>query len=506
MNTTPEWLAELHELLELVHEDRIGEAERQRLNELLASGQEQRDYYVTYMDVHSFLAWNGVQGSLESRRKWAVGQWQQTAMDDAPIAGVSLLGSPPTPLVAANSSQPSPFANVFSGAFPTTLGHLLSGWPMAYLIAIVMTAIGLLVCAHTYISSPTQIVGPLRSETERHTTPAGGNERRVIGRITGMVDCVWEHSDQKAPKSEIRNLRYPVRLGDRLNIRSGLLEITYDTGASVILQGPVTYEVESATGGYLAVGKLTARLEKKAKSISLSPLFAVRTPTAIVTDLGTEFGVEVDKKGSTKSHVFRGLIEVQPIGGSNRPAGKAIRLRERESVQVDQFAGVATASRDAVDPATFVGVEQFAKLADQNRLKTRRRWQAYSDQLRKDPTLLAYYTFEPVEGNNTTLQNLSPVGSVLNGQIQGGEWVHGRWPGKWALHFHGAGSNDKVVLPQQERFNFTKPFSIAVWFRVQQFRERSTSLLLIAKGRRFTWRSADGLERVKWPNDRHHRR
>ena len=43
------------------------------------------------------------------------------------------------------------------------------------------------------------------------------------------------------------------------------MEITYDTGAKVILQGPVTYEVES-NGGYLAVGKLTGKLEKKGKA------------------------------------------------------------------------------------------------------------------------------------------------------------------------------------------------------------------------------------------------
>ena len=40
------------------------------------------------------------------------------------------------------------------------------------------------------------------------------------------------------------------------------MEITYDTGAKVILQGPVTYEVES-NGGYLSVGKLTGKLEKR---------------------------------------------------------------------------------------------------------------------------------------------------------------------------------------------------------------------------------------------------
>ena len=102
------------------------------------------------------------------------------------------------------------------------------------------------------------------------------------------------------------------------------MEITYDTGAKVILQGPVTYEVE-ANGGYLAVGKLTGKLEKRGEgegrgerghqitksqiieiSTSLIPSslipnpFVIRTPTATVTDLGTEFGIEVTE-GPTKS-------------------------------------------------------------------------------------------------------------------------------------------------------------------------------------------------------------
>ena len=34
----------------------------------------------------------------------------------------------------------------------------------------------------------------------------------------------------------------------------------------MILQGPVTYEVESKDGGFLSLGKLTARLERKAAS------------------------------------------------------------------------------------------------------------------------------------------------------------------------------------------------------------------------------------------------
>jgi hypothetical protein len=51
------------------------------------------------------------------------------------------------------------------------------------------------------------------------------------------------------------------------------------------------------------------------QSSSAAP-FAIRTPSAVVTDLGTEFGVEVDSNGRTTSHVFRGSVSVQPIGSS----------------------------------------------------------------------------------------------------------------------------------------------------------------------------------------------
>ena len=64
-----------------------------------------------------------------------------------------------------------------------------------------------------------------------------------------MVDCKWNGGSR-------------VSLGQKFDLASGLMEITYDTGAKVILQGPVTYSVE-ANGGYLAVGKLTGKLEKK---------------------------------------------------------------------------------------------------------------------------------------------------------------------------------------------------------------------------------------------------
>ena len=195
-----------------------------------------------------------------------------------------------------------------------------------------------------------------------------------------MVDCVWAGDGTK--NSPLSSLPSPlVALGDRLALRSGLLELTYDTGARVILQGPVTYKVESAAGGYLSVGKLTAKLEKTSdvrgqrsesvnqkaesrnqKSPDLCPLtsdlFAVRTPTAVVTDLGTEFGVEVGQDGNTKSHVFRGSVRFSPITAGKENETNAVVLRQNESIQtqrpLDAPNGDVLLLRTSLDPRVFV--------------------------------------------------------------------------------------------------------------------------------------------------------
>jgi hypothetical protein len=125
----------------------------------------------------------------------------------------------------------------------------------------------------------------------------------------------------------------------------------------------VTYEVDSAVGGYLAVGKLTAKLEKGLpspagtdrrlvgghnevvgvgwedgpnslsannsqlpiqKSKIINQKFVIRTPTAVVTDLGTEFGVEVSQEGRTEAQVFIGTIQIAPAGGRSGSAKEQV--------------------------------------------------------------------------------------------------------------------------------------------------------------------------------------
>ena len=243
--------------------------------------------------------------------------------------------------------------------------------PLAYVIATVIFGFGLLVGSVIHVAGPTEVA----RQSASFPSPLSPLPS-VVGRITGMVDCKWgkkglgirdwglekgsgfrvqgtgaENHQFRAFQSLIPNPQSLVHLGDSFVLASGLMEITYDTGAKVILQGPVTYEIET-NGGYLAVGKLTGRLEKGSGargqrpearnpkspdpwSLTSDP-FVIRTPTATVTDLGTEFGVEVHKGGGSEIHVLEGQVELTTRAGSSHV--RLVANSDQSAVRVESGA------------------------------------------------------------------------------------------------------------------------------------------------------------------------
>jgi hypothetical protein len=515
------------------------------LEQRLRDDPQAMEFFVLYMEIHSQIAWEArARGEVGSRQSAVgsgeseVGSWQSAVGSKSEIGDFGFGISHPSSLIPHQSSiinhqssiilppLPSPFSSL-----PASAGGIL----VSYLSAAVILSLGLLIAWAWKLPSYAEIA-------RRSPPPAAGRRlepepmMECVGRITGMVDCQWgEGSEVRGQRSEVRGQRSGVRgqgsgaedaksrisdfksyvsLGDKLVLRSGLMEITYDTGAKVVLQGPVTYEVDARNGGFLSVGKLTARLEKgeggrgKAEGVAggqwpvasgnqqpsiinqqssnpQSPIpnpsspfplppsaFVVRTPTATVTDLGTEFGVEVAKDGTCEVHVLKGLVQAQFLGAGQRRT-QTVQLVEGEGRRYRYDAGQVTAI--AVDRARF---ERMRIVKPDER---RQRWLAYSRELRKDPALVAYYVFEAVaNGDTRTLPNVSAAGRALDGRVESAEWVHGRLPGKYALYFHGPGTNDQVVLPEQSRFRFSGPFSVAVWFRIERLTGRYVTL--IAKG------------------------
>ncbi len=249
----------------------------------------------------------------------------------------------------------TPIFSLFSATYHGTVSFFSQEIPFALLMATVVTSLGLLVGSMIYVTHHQQLAEDISASPS--AWPAGKADMEFVGRVTGMVDVRWSDIDTSTERGN------GVPLGRKYAMASGLMEITYDTGAKVILQGPATYEVDSRDGGFLSVGKLTARLEKKRSGVrgqgsekvvsgqwpvaseanpksqisnpqSPTSIFAVRTPTATVTDLGTEFGVEVDKNGVASVHVFQGIVEGCPIArGSVVPRKVLLHANEAARFQ-----------------------------------------------------------------------------------------------------------------------------------------------------------------------------
>jgi len=271
-------------------------------------------------------------------------------------------GAPAKPKIVIKPSPPTPIP-WYSVNSP--IGLPLISYTLGAIIMLIAIGVGAVVhITHNY-----EIAAGQAATSEEGSGGGGGlsgalataekakpkkEEAPVVGHISGMVGCRWADPALKpiAPR---------IRQGTKFALASGLMEITYTTGAKVILQGPCTYEVESPSGGYLALGKLTARvasgewpvtsaqspaanhksaiINHKSHSPltpSHSPLFTVRTPTALITDLGTEFGVEVDEARNTFSHVFQGKIEIRLTGDVSEEAGRVIVLGENQSARVER--------------------------------------------------------------------------------------------------------------------------------------------------------------------------
>jgi hypothetical protein len=333
---------------------------------------------------------------------------------------------------------------------------------------------------------------------------------RFVGRITALVDCRWSEPNTNAFESA------RVLPGRRFALASGLMEITYDGGAKVILEGPSVYEVESSTGGYLSIGRLTAwvgargegtgdweanktpvplqagrRSPSSPLSLLPSPLFSVRTPTATITDLGTEFGVEVSG-GVTRSHVFRGKVAVAVRASPADRATQEIVLRENESARVETVGKAAVAKiivgADRSESARFVRNEQLAARARQARelpLEAFRRWKAFSDKLHGRDDLLAYYDFQRDPGdrrdatNSDVLRNRAKTGRKYDGRLRGTvTWVQGRFPGKQALHC-GYGPDDGIHVDIPVA---CQRITLVAWVNVERLPRPQFNSLLTSDG------------------------
>ena len=109
-----------------------------------------------------------------------------------------------------------------------------------------------------------------------------------------------------------------------IQLEEGDVEITFDSGAVVLLQGKSSLNLESEKRAFLNYGKVAARVPEEAIG------FIINTPQGTVVDLGTEFAVSVDEDKAMEVHVIDGEVEAGSLQG-NEPK----LLRKDESLRIE---------------------------------------------------------------------------------------------------------------------------------------------------------------------------
>jgi hypothetical protein len=137
-----------------------------------------------------------------------------------------------------------------------------------------------------------------------------------VAQLTASKDCRWVSNTVSLQPGN------RVRKGQRIELASGFAEVTFDSGALVVLEGPVSFDVNSSWDATLHSGVLKASVPPEAIG------FRISASAVDVVDLGTEFTMIADASGATDVLVLKGAVEAAQ---QHAPDRQTILLHEKES-------------------------------------------------------------------------------------------------------------------------------------------------------------------------------
>jgi hypothetical protein len=282
--------------------------------------------------------------------------------------------------------------------------------------------------------------------------------------LGASLDVLWANPAAAPASGTILDNGVPQSLS------SGYVELTSPNGLTAVIQGPASFTVQRAGVVALHSGRMTAIVPRNARG------FTVNTPVSSIVDLGTEFGVSVGSDGATDVETFRGTVSVSPSTTVAVGSADSVLINAGSARRVDLNGAVTEIPPNG---SAFVRPQQFEDWSAFTAKTPYDRWKAYSERLRHDPDLVAYYTFSNATDTPDRLLNQSAVGPALDGILGGDdptqrpEWTTGRWPQKGGLAFV-PGEYSHVIVHSGigDALDFSngdqtaRPFTIAGWICV----------------------------------------
>ncbi len=271
----PEADRELWSLVEAMVDGTATLEVRDRLEARLRAEPAAQQFYVAYLDLHSFLQWR--------------------------TRGEAGTGS------EAVGCKPSGASDLPDGLRPAAS----SRWSRVAIAASLLVGVGLLTALFF-----------------RHAPEEGGPPDlpdAPPGSVAVLIDnsnTVWE-----------KDMTLPTETGSalppgRLKLKSGVVELALRGGGEVLLEGPADLDVRAADRAFLHRGKLVAQVPQGSRGLEIG------TPQLVVTDVGGECGLLSGEEGQTEVHVFDGRVEARPVDPQGEPL-PGMQVKDRAGARVD---------------------------------------------------------------------------------------------------------------------------------------------------------------------------
>lgn len=318
--------------------------------------------------------------------------------------------------------------------FPVTHGNRRKGWiwKLALAASLVLIAAGIW---NFRQSAP----------SDRSVTTS-----KAVAMLDRTADAQWKQGDV------IPKLGAPLD-PVRLRLQAGLAQITFYSGARVVIEGPAELELISRNEAFCRAGRLVAEAPPQARG------FRIATPHALLTDLGSSFGVDVHGD-RTELHVLKGNVKLG-IGG--KAAGEV--FQEGAGVIVDSSDALGRIEARPEAFASLFDLQARSVAAEAQRLD---QWRTACKRLTKDGSLIVHFDFENVASSGWQLRNFGN-GRVSDGAIVGCQWTEGRWPEKRALEFQSVSDRVRLTVPGE-----FQALTLSAWVCVKGLDRKINSLFM----------------------------
>lgn len=144
---------------------------------------------------------------------------------------------------------------------------------------------------------------------------------RYVAHIDDVMNVQWsEGSVSMGNRSSFSDRGF-------YSLLSGFVRMQFDSGAEAVVEGPSVFRCNSENTLFLEQGKVFVKVAPGQEG------FVVRTPSAKITDLGTQFGVYVKPGGMVEVQMIEGKALVEYTNGS---AGKeAFVVSAQKALTID---------------------------------------------------------------------------------------------------------------------------------------------------------------------------